>query len=75
MLLMLSILRCKSWLSSSVSSLVNLLFARFLFLSRIVAVLGCVKFWSTLQEHQHPTTTHKAKNRQQYTRTGQERNL
>jgi hypothetical protein len=27
-----------------------------------------------LQEHQHPTT-HKAKNGQQYTRTGQERDL
>jgi hypothetical protein len=31
------------------------------------------KCGSILQEHQHPTT-HKAKNRQQYTRTGQERN-
>jgi hypothetical protein len=44
---------------------------------RIVAVLCCVTFWSTLQQHQHqhPTTTHKARSGQQYTRTGQERNL
>jgi hypothetical protein len=33
------------------------------------------KCGNILQEHQHPTTTHKAKNIQQYTRTGQEQNL
>jgi len=33
------------------------------------------KCGNILQEHQHPTTNHKVKNRQQCAGTGQERNL
>jgi len=33
------------------------------------------KCGNILQEHHHPTTAHKAKNGQKYTKTGQEWNL